>query len=166
MDILKALDWAGKSKADIVNMSFTGPDDSEQHIQLAALHRRGAVLIAAAGNGGPTSPALYPAADPEVIAVTATDSDDNLYAQANRGAYIAVAAPGVSILVASPGGSYALRSGRDPQHSDRDRARPRPARPRRPVRRRARQCDERGRAGCDAVDRGLRARRTAGQLKT
>jgi len=111
MDILKALDWAGTSKADIVNMSFTGPDDPEQHIQLVALHRRGAVLIAAAGNGGPTSPALYPAADPEVIAVTATDSDDNLYAQANRGAYIAVAAPGVSILVASPGGSYALRSG-------------------------------------------------------
>jgi subtilisin family serine protease len=111
MDIIKALDWAGASKADIVNMSFTGPVDPEQRIMLTALGQKGIVLIAAAGNEGPKAPAAYPAAFPEVIAVTATDSDDNLYAQANRGAHIAVAAPGVAILVASPGGSYQMRSG-------------------------------------------------------
>ena len=37
------------------------------------------VLIAAAGNAGPKSPPLYPAADPNVIAVTATDKDDKLF---------------------------------------------------------------------------------------
>ena len=111
MDILKGLDWAGVSGADIVNMSFTGPTDPEQHTMLAALRHKGIVLIAAAGNAGPQSPPLYPAADPEVIAVTATDSDDNLYAKANRGSHIALAAPGVAILVASPGGSYQMRSG-------------------------------------------------------
>jgi len=36
---------------------------------------------------------------PQVIAVTAHDSADHLYAHANRGTYIAVAAPGVDILV-------------------------------------------------------------------
>jgi subtilisin family serine protease len=111
MDILKALDWAGTSKADIVNMSFTGPTDAEQHIMLAALQQKGIVLIAAAGNDGPKAPPAYPAAFTEVIAVTATDSDDNLYADANRGAHIAVAAPGVAILVAAPGGSYKMRTG-------------------------------------------------------
>ena len=37
------------------------------------------MLIAAAGNAGPKSPPLYPAADPNVIAVTATDVDDKLF---------------------------------------------------------------------------------------
>ena len=78
---------------------------------LAALRQKGIVLIAAAGNEGPRSPPLYPAADPEVIAVTATDSEDNLYDHANRGSYIAVAAPGVAILVDSTEGSYQVRTG-------------------------------------------------------
>jgi len=111
MDILKGLDWAGESKAEIVNMSFTGPADPEQRLMLSSLRQKGAVLIAAAGNAGPKSPPLYPAADPDVIAVTATDSNDDLYDHANRGSYIAVAAPGVAILVDSTDGGYQMRTG-------------------------------------------------------
>ena len=50
-------------------------------IQLAMknAHEKGVILIAAAGNLGPKSPPLYPAADPNVIAVTATDDDDQLF---------------------------------------------------------------------------------------
>ena len=110
-DIWKGIDWAGTSRADIVNMSFTGPADPEQHKLLAALQQKGIVLIAAAGNDGPTAAPAYPAAFPEVIAVTATDSNDNLFNKANRGTHIAVAAPGVAILVASPGGTYVMRTG-------------------------------------------------------
>ena len=64
-------------------------------LQLAIKNARekGVVLIAAAGNAGPRSPPLYPAADPNVIAVTATDQDDKLFAQANQGPHVAVAAP-------------------------------------------------------------------------
>jgi subtilisin family serine protease len=69
------------------------------------------VLIAAAGNAGPKSPPLYPAADSNVIAVTAIDADDRLYPAANRGRHIAVAAPGVDVLVAAPRASYGLTSG-------------------------------------------------------
>ena len=111
MNILKGLDWAGKSQARILNMSFAGPADGELHTMLAALRAKGAVLIAAAGNAGPNARPLYPAADPEVIAVTATDSNDRLFAQANRGTHIAVAAPGVDLLLAAPNGSYQMQSG-------------------------------------------------------
>jgi subtilisin family serine protease len=78
---------------------------------LAALRANGAVLIAAVGNAGPKAAPLYPAADPNVIAVTATDADDKAFAQANRGTHIAVAAPGVNILAAAPEGSYLMQSG-------------------------------------------------------
>jgi len=74
-------------------------------------HDKGIVLIAAAGNAGPKSPPLYPAADPNVIAVTATDVDDKIFSGANRGRYIAVAAPGVDILVPAPDGTYQLTTG-------------------------------------------------------
>ena len=46
-----------------------------------------------------------------MIAVTATDSGDKAYDRANRGAYVAIAAPGVDILVPAPGESYAMSSG-------------------------------------------------------
>jgi subtilisin family serine protease len=69
------------------------------------------VLIAAAGNMGPNSPPLYPAADPNVIAVTATDAKDQLLAQANQGGYVAVAAPGVDILEPAPNGGYQVTTG-------------------------------------------------------
>jgi subtilisin family serine protease len=111
LNILKGLDWAGKSQAGVINMSFAGPADPEMRTMFGALRAKGTVLIAAAGNAGPNSRPLYPAADPDVIAVTATDIDDKLFAQANRGTHIAVAAPGVNILTAAPNGSYQMQSG-------------------------------------------------------
>jgi len=111
LNVLKGLDWAGKAKAHIVNMSFAGPADAELHDMLTALRANGAVLIAAVGNAGPKSAPLYPAADPSVIAVTATDMDDKPFVQANRGTHIAVAAPGVNILAAAPDGGYQMPSG-------------------------------------------------------
>jgi len=78
---------------------------------LAAARQKSILLIAAAGNAGPKSPPLWPAADPNVIAVTATDADDRLYAMANRGGHVAIAAPGVDILVAVPGERYEMKSG-------------------------------------------------------
>ncbi len=110
LNVLKGLDWAVEHRARIVNMSFAGPPDPAFHRSLANAHAKGVVLVAAAGNGGAKSPPLYPAADPNVIAVTATDADDGLLPQANRGRYIDVAAPGAQVLVAVPGG-YEVSSG-------------------------------------------------------
>ena len=110
-NILKGLDWAATKNARIVNMSFAGPSDPMFRNMLAKAHARGIVLIAAVGNAGPQSPPLYPAADPNVIGVTATDANDQLLPQANRGPQVAVAAPGVEILAPSPDGGYQITSG-------------------------------------------------------
>lgn len=110
-DILRGLDFAASHGAQIVNMSFAGPQDALLSEALAAARARGIIEIAAAGNAGPTSPPLYPAAEPGVIAITATDSHDALFAMANRGDYIAAAAPGVDIIAPSPGGAMQLTSG-------------------------------------------------------
>lgn len=109
--IVKGLDWALAENARIVNMSFAGPSDPLLARALAAARGRGAILIAAAGNAGPKAKPLYPAADAGVIAVTATDADDKLFAMANRGRYVAVAAPGVDIVMPSPDGAYWVSTG-------------------------------------------------------
>src|SRR5580692_2195336 len=109
--IYKSLQWAADNGARVVNMSFAGPADPTMQRMLAAAYDKGIVLIAAAGNAGPKSEPLYPAADPNVIAVTATDSDDHLFPMANRGRHIAVAAPGVDIFALAPGGEYVFTTG-------------------------------------------------------
>jgi subtilisin family serine protease len=110
-NIIKGLDWAVERGARVINMSFAGPPDPRLRDALARVAKKGVVLVAAVGNAGPQSPPLYPAADPNVIAVTATDMDDKLFSGANRGTYIAVAAPGVDVLAPSVGGTYQLTTG-------------------------------------------------------
>ena len=78
---------------------------------IKGLKDKGIILIAAAGNAGPKSPPLFPGADANVIAVSATDVDDKTYKNANRGKQIAIAAPGVDILVPAPAGGYQLTTG-------------------------------------------------------
>jgi subtilisin family serine protease len=46
-----------------------------------------------------------------VIAVTATDANDKVFTGANRGRHIAVAAPGVDILVPAPDNAIQLTTG-------------------------------------------------------
>ena len=164
-NILKGLDWAAANGARVINMSFAGPADPDIHRSLEAAHKKGIVLIAAAGNAGAVSPPLYPAADANVIAVSATDAEDHLFAQSNRGRHIAIAAPGTQILVASAGrrlpgvlrhvlfrrrgerhrrAAAAAQTGPQTRpvarHSDGERQGPRSERPRQPVRRRTCRC--------------------------
>ena len=109
--LLKAIDWATRERASVLNMSFAGPPDPALHAILGAASAKGVTLVAAAGNAGPRSPPLYPGADEAALAVTATDADDKLYRGANIGRYIAVAAPGVDVLLPAPQGAYALQTG-------------------------------------------------------
>jgi len=109
--IVTSLEWLVQQRAKIVNLSFAGPQDRLLSRTLAGAKERGVIAVAAAGNGGSRSAPLYPGADPSVIAVTATDADDRVFVDANRGSYIAVAAPGVDVLSAEPAGRYAFTSG-------------------------------------------------------
>jgi subtilisin family serine protease len=92
-------------------MSFTGPRDELLEAAIRAMAARGIIFVAAAGNEGPNASPSYPAAYPEVIAVTAIGTERTSYARANRGSYIDVAAPGVRIWTAKAGGGAGYESG-------------------------------------------------------
>jgi len=109
--VLKGLDFAVAHGAGIVNMSFAGPKDALIERGIAAAAAKGIVMVAASGNAGPKSPPLYPAANANVIAVSATDADDRLFAASNRGGYVAVAAPGANIFLPAPDEKYQMTSG-------------------------------------------------------
>jgi subtilisin family serine protease len=109
--IIAGLEWALNKGARVINMSFAGPYDPMLALAMKRASEKGAVLIAAVGNAGPKSPPLYPAADPRVIGVTAVDENDQLYQGANVGAQVAVAAPGVDVMVPAPSDAYQLTTG-------------------------------------------------------
>jgi subtilisin family serine protease len=109
--LLAAIDLAATNGARVLNMSFVGHRDGHLEELLGNVRRKGVILVAAAGNGGPKAAPAYPAAYPGVIAVTAVDEADRRYEHANRGRYIAIAAPGVDILAPVEGGRHELVSG-------------------------------------------------------
>ena len=111
VSVLKALSWLDRSGAGVVNMSFSGPSNDLIELAIAAMAAKGVIFIAAAGNGGQDAPASYPAAYPQVVAVTAVSKEKRQYRYANRGGYVDVAAPGVDIWTALPGSAHGYRTG-------------------------------------------------------
>ena len=109
--ILKALNYAAEHGAQIINMSFAGPKDPLIERGIAATAARGILMVAASGNAGAKSPPLYPAANANVIAVSATDAQDKLFTASNRGGHIAITAPGVDIFLPAPDEKYQITSG-------------------------------------------------------
>jgi subtilisin family serine protease len=105
------MQWSFDRGARIFNMSFAGPRDPALIKGLDALAAHDVIMVAAAGNAGPNMPPAYPGAHSGVIAVTATDTADVLFDMANNGKYIALAAPGVDVMTATPGKRYELMSG-------------------------------------------------------
>ena len=109
--VADAIIWAADHGAEVINLSLTHPDwhpADQAAVQYAT--EAGAVVVAAAGNGG-TSNKTYPAAyDRYVIAVAATNQDDRRASFSNYGDWVDVAAPGVSVVSTVPGG-YASWSG-------------------------------------------------------
>ena len=109
--VIKTLNYAVLHGAQIINMSFAGPKDMLIERAIAATAARDVVLVAAAGNAGAKSPPLFPAANPSVIAVSGTDSQDRLFTASNRGVHIALAAPGTDIFLPAPDQKYQMTSG-------------------------------------------------------
>lgn len=97
--VAQGLDWLAGEKVQVVNLSLASAHDAVLAGVISKSLRAGMVLVAAAGNGGAKAPPAYPAAYPGVIAATAVDANKTLYTRANRGSYIAIAAPGVDVWV-------------------------------------------------------------------
>ena len=108
MALVSGLDWLTDRGARVINISFAGDANAVVALALRRVIEGHAIVVAAAGNGGPNAPPAFPAAEQGVIAVTAVDSRAQPYADANRGDYIAFAAPGVRIWTPAPTatGSY------------------------------------------------------------
>lgn len=95
-DIVEGINWAAANGADILNMSLGGTGSSSaMQNAVSSAHANGILVIAAMGNyrdqGNPT---IYPAAYPNVLAVSATAPDDTYAFYSQYGSYNDVAAPG------------------------------------------------------------------------
>lgn len=100
-ELLRALDLLDARGIQVTNMSLAGPPNALLEKLVRALSGDGMVIVAAAGNGGPSAAPLYPAAYPKVIAVTAVDRTMRPYRRAGRGDHIDLAAPGVDVWAAA-----------------------------------------------------------------
>lgn len=112
-DVIEGIQWAIANDMDVVNMSLgTSSNIQSFHDAVVAAKNAGIVVVAAAGNSGRTGGTVsYPAAYPEAMAVSATDSSDNLASFSSRGPEVDIAAPGVSVYSTYKGSSYATFSG-------------------------------------------------------
>ena len=109
--VVRALDWLVGQHVSALNLSFGGPRNRLVEAAVLRVEQLGVGVLAAAGNGGADAPPVYPAAQAGVVAVTALDARLQPYAHANRGDYIAFAAPGVDVWAAAPGGGGKYQSG-------------------------------------------------------
>lgn len=109
--IVSAIDWLLSQKVDVINISIGGPRNLLVDVSIQRTIKSGIPVIAAVGNSGPDASDVYPAAQPGVIAVTAVDTEMNLYIKANHGKYIDFAAPGVAIWAGNETGTGEFVSG-------------------------------------------------------
>jgi len=102
--------WAADRGADVINLSLGAPSTTEALTSAVRYaNAKGALVVAAAGNAGLSSP-FYPAAEVGVLGVAATDDDDRTYSWSNHGGWVPVAAPGC-LPVTAVGGGYGAECG-------------------------------------------------------
>lgn len=105
-DVIRAVLYAADNGAHIINMSYGFDQESyAERLALQYAREKGLTLITSAGNvGGPNK--RFPAAYPEVIAVSWTGKNDRIAPLSSYGPHIAVAAPGTELVttdLTSPG---------------------------------------------------------------
>ncbi|WP_266077211.1 S8 family peptidase [Haladaptatus caseinilyticus] len=112
-DIAAGIEYVADQGWDVGSMSLGGSSGSSalrdacQYAQSS-----GVLLVGAAGNSGPCSDCVgYPAAYPEVMAVSSTNSSDGLSSFSSTGPEVEIAAPGSDIYSTYPDESYNTLSG-------------------------------------------------------
>jgi hypothetical protein len=110
-DLANAIVHAVDQGAKIISCSWGSSSDSQLlHDAVEYATSKGALVVAAAGNSG-SSEKHYPAAYPEVVAVTATNEKDKLASFSSYGDWVDVAAPGTSIVSTFLWNTYVSMSG-------------------------------------------------------
>jgi hypothetical protein len=96
-DVANGIAQAVNSGANPINLSLGSSGDSPfLHSVIQDASSKNIVFIGAAGNQPVTTP-FYPAAYPEVMAVTAIDQGQ-IASYANRGSFVSLGAPGTSVI--------------------------------------------------------------------
>ncbi|HMO59499.1 MAG TPA: S8 family serine peptidase, partial [Roseiflexaceae bacterium] len=97
--IAAGIRWAADQGARLIVMSLGGDEDTQvMREAVVYAHERGALMIAASGNGQADGNApSYPAAYPEVLAVSATDGSDVVTGFSTTGDFVHISAPGVGV---------------------------------------------------------------------
>ncbi|NCO85222.1 MAG: S8 family serine peptidase [Rhodobacterales bacterium] len=100
--LVDGLGFLADADVRVINLSLAGPANTVLEETINRLvAENGIVIVAAAGNGGPSAEPAYPAAYHQVIAVTAVDQSGAVYRRAGRGPHIEFAAPGVEVWTAA-----------------------------------------------------------------
>lgn len=105
-DVACGIIYAAEHGAKVINLSIVATQDSPAlNAAVAYAISKGLVVVAAAGNGGPSALPSFPAAYPNVIGVGAVDQYGAIANFSNNGDYVDVVAPGVDIwsTCTSPG---------------------------------------------------------------
>lgn len=97
-DVAKGVYTAVNAGASVINLSMAGDGESKLLSNLIQQSYNSGVLFFGAAGNEPTTAPNYPAAYPEVVAVTAGDKKGNLAPYANRGSFVDVIAPGLSVV--------------------------------------------------------------------
>lgn len=111
LKVAQTIRWAVDQGANVINLSFI-IDHYDDQIQQEIIRawQKGVVLVAAAGNNH-TTDFQYPGAYGPVIAVAATDKDDQKAAFSNYGEWVNLAAPGVDIYTYGANDRFVRTSG-------------------------------------------------------
>jgi hypothetical protein len=97
-----------KLRPQVLNLSFGANRDDEALTRLLAKFEGGGTCVVAAAGNGSGKPVLFPARLGTAIAVTAIDAKKRAYAYASQGPEIDIAAWGVDMNAAVPGGRRAV----------------------------------------------------------
>ena len=103
--------YAAQNGADVINCSWGSSRNSDFGKDVISYAISvGAVVVGAAGNNGNTYP-FYPSSYKNVIAVTATNLNDQLWDLSNFGEYVDIAAPGIDIFSTMADNRYGYATG-------------------------------------------------------
>ncbi|MFP5366415.1 MAG: S8 family serine peptidase, partial [Actinomycetes bacterium] len=106
--LANGINWATNSGAKVINMSLAVRPSRTLEAAVNNAWNKGAVLVAAAGNGN-NQTKIYPGAYPNVIAVAATDNRDAKASFSTYGAsWVDIAAPGVNVYSTFPNHTFVL----------------------------------------------------------